>query len=125
VQHRAQKILLNTPKMFDSYSKGTFEYEYSRNSPKKSNFEYRIRIEYYHYYRRWCTIQEVYRCGASSTVVCPHSSRSAFYGFCSPPAAVSAVSLPIYRTSCLYCVSVFVPRKLLGVYPFPYIGLCQ
>ena len=49
-QHAAQKILLNTLKMFDSYSKGTFEYEYSRNSPKKSNFEYRIRIEYYHYY---------------------------------------------------------------------------
>ena len=31
----------------------------------------------------------------------------------------------IYRTSCLYCVSVFVSRKLLGVYPFPYIGLCK
>jgi hypothetical protein len=122
-QHAAQKILLNTPKMFDSYSKGTFEYEYSRNSPKKSNFEYRIRIEYYHYYRRWCTIQEVYRCGATtSSVPSAHTAVEVlftFYGFCSPRCCFGCVSAYLLSTVHLVCIAFqfLYPENFLACTP--------
>jgi len=44
-QHAAQKILLNTPKRIQKEHLNTNIREIAQ---KKSNFEYQIRIEYYH-----------------------------------------------------------------------------